>query len=131
VVFATPMPIQEHPALALVIQSPSASPDTLLDDIESFFARGQALIEAIDGPTLESYRQGLISELMKQEQKLSQRSDRYWQEIDKGYYQFDSREQLVAAIAQVSKEQLLSTFAQLNQRRLIIRSTGSGADSGQ
>ncbi len=127
VIFATPMPIQEHPALALVIQSPSASPDSLLEDIDSFFARGQGLIEALDEPTLDSYRQGLISELMKQEQKLSQRSDRYWQEIDKGYYSFDSREQLVAAITEVSKQQLLSTFAELNQRRLIVRSTGSGA----
>ncbi|MFT6915883.1 MAG: insulysin [Motiliproteus sp.] len=130
VVFASPMPIQEHPALALVIQSPSASPETLLGDIDSFFSRGQALIEAIDKPTLESYRQGLINELMKQEQSLSQRSGRYWQEIDKGYLNFDSREQLTKAIAAVTKQQLLDTLATLNQRRLVIRSTGTGAGEG-
>ena len=130
VVFATPMPIQEHPALALVVQSPSASPDTLLSDIASFFARGAALIEALDSNSLESYREGLINELMKQEQKLSQRSSRYWQEIDKGYSNFDSREQLAEAIRGVTKQQLLDTFSSLNQRRLIVRSTGSGADKG-
>ncbi|MFT5721176.1 MAG: insulysin [Motiliproteus sp.] len=130
VVFATPMPIQEHPALALVIQSPSATPETLLADIESFFSRGQALIDALDAPTLESYRQGLINELMKQEQSLSQRSDRYWQEIDKEYSHFDSREQLTNAIAAVTKQQLLDTLATLNQRRLVIRSTGTGASEG-
>ncbi|MEH6471914.1 MAG: insulinase family protein [Halopseudomonas sp.] len=130
IVFASPMPIQEHPALALVIQSPSSSPDTLLADIDSFFARGQALIEALDEPTLEAYRQGLISELMKQEQKLNQRSNRYWQEIDKGYVNFDSREQLANAIETVSKQQLLDTFNALNSRRLVVRSTGSGAGKG-
>ncbi|MEH6823199.1 MAG: insulinase family protein [Motiliproteus sp.] len=128
IVFANPMPIQEHPALALVIQSPSASPDTLLADIDSFFSGADALLEALDAATLETYRQGLINELLKQEQKLSQRSGRYWQEIDKGYTQFDSREQLAAAITDVTKQQLLDTFATLNQRRLIIRSTGSGAN---
>jgi secreted Zn-dependent insulinase-like peptidase len=69
----------------------------------------------------------LISQLMKQEQKLNQRSNRYWQEIDKGYTRFDSREQLAAAIDQVSLEQLLESYDQLQQRRLVIRSSGSGA----
>ncbi len=127
IVFATPMPIQQHPALALVVQSPSTSPDTLLGDIDSFFQHGQSLLDALDDAALETFKQGLITELMKQEQKLSQRSNRYWQEIDKQYYQFDSREQMVDAISTVSKQQLLDTFATLQQRRLIVRSTGSGA----
>jgi secreted Zn-dependent insulinase-like peptidase len=129
VVFASAMPIQQHPALALVIQSPSSSPDTLLSDVEHFLERGLQLVKALDQQQLDSFKQGLINELMKQEQKLSQRSNRYWQEIDKGYSNFDSREQLAKAIREVSQAELVQTYQQLQQRRLVIRSTGNAHQS--
>ncbi|MEH6650252.1 MAG: insulinase family protein [Motiliproteus sp.] len=129
VVFATPMPIQQHPALAFIVQSPSASPDTLMTDIDSFLSSAQILIESLDETQLETFKQGLVTELMKKEQKLNQRSNRYWQEIDQQLYDFDSREQLVEEINAVTKQQLLDTFSSLPQRKLLVRSTGSGAQS--
>ena len=127
IVFATPMPIQEHPALAFVIQSPSTHPNILLNDVEQFLQRSQQLVDQLDDAALSRFKQGLISELLKREQKLSQRSSRYWQEIDKGYSDFDSRQQLAAAIDTVSLEQLQQTFAELRQRQLVVQSSGSGA----
>lgn len=131
VVFATPMPIQQHPALAFIVQSPSASPDTLMADIDSFLSSGQQLIESLDDSQLLTFKQGLVTELMKKEQKLNQRSNRYWQEIDQQQYSFDSREQLVKEINAVTKQQLIDTFATLSQRKLLVRSTGSGAQTAE
>lgn len=129
VVYASPVPIQQHPGLAFVIQSPKQSPDTLLADVDSFLPRARALIENLDPQQLVSYKQGLINEILKQEQTLKQRTDRYWREIDQEKYDFDGREQLAKAIDAVSVEQLLQTFDQLGTRRLILQSTGGGGQS--
>ncbi|WP_421861935.1 insulinase family protein [Motiliproteus sp.] len=126
VVYTSPVPIQQHPGLAFVIQSPQQSPDTLLADIDSFLPRARALIENLDPQQLESFKQGLINEILKQEQTLKQRSNRYWREIDQEKYGFDGREQLAEAIEAVSRDQLLQTFDQLGTRRLILQSTGGG-----
>ena len=130
VVFATPVPIQQHPGLAFVIQSPSTAPETLLADIDDFLPRARQLLEALDQTQLETFKQGLVNQILKQEQKLNERTNRYWQEIDREETAFDSREQLAAAINTVSKEQLLQTFDRLEQRKLVLKSTGKGADKG-
>ncbi|RDE24157.1 peptidase M16 [Motiliproteus coralliicola] len=126
VVYTTPVPIQQHPGLAFVIQSPQQTPDILLADIDSFLPRARSLIEDLDPQQLASFKQGLINEILKQEQTLKQRTNRYWREMDQEKYGFDGREQLAAAIEAVTAEQLLQTFDQLGTRRLILQSTGGG-----
>ncbi len=124
IVFASAMPILEHPGLALVVQSPSATPEQLQQHIDDFLARGRSLIEAVSEEQLAGHKQSLLVELLKQDQKLSERSNRYWQEIDRGYTDFNSRELLADAIRAVHIEDLVETYRALDQRQLVVRSAG-------
>jgi len=130
IVFASSMPILEHPGLALVVQSPSATPAELQRHIEGFISSSRDLVESVDSQQLEDYKQSLLVELLKKDQKLSDRTNRYWREIDRGYQQFDSREQLAEAIRNVTREQLVSTHKSLADRQLIVRSAGQSLSSG-
>jgi insulysin len=124
IVFASAMPILEHPALALVIQSSSATPDQLQSHIEGFMTDSLALIESVSEEELAGYKQSLLVELLKKDQKLSDRSKRYWREIDRRYEDFNSRELLAAAIRAVDIGDLLDTFRSLSRRQLVVRSAG-------
>jgi len=52
----------------------------------------------------------VISNLMEQERRLSDVSQRYWREIDRQATDFDTREKLSSAVEQVTKSDLLDTF---------------------
>ncbi len=130
IVFASPMSILEHPGLALVIQSPSATPDQLQQHVAAFIDTSLQLVTSVTEAQLESYKQSLLVELMEKDQKLSDRSNRYWQEIDRGYQQFDSREQLAGAIEQVTLSELTETYRSLGERQLIVRSAGQALSGG-
>ena len=77
----------------------------------------------------EQHRSSLVGDVMRQEEKLRDRSGRYWLEIDRKDYEFDSRERLSAAINEVS----LDDFRQFFQAsvldparpRLVVRSFGA------
>ncbi|OMH38387.1 hypothetical protein BGP75_08000 [Motiliproteus sp. MSK22-1] len=130
IVFATSMPILEHPGLALVVQSPSATPNQLQQHIGDFMDNSLTLISSVSEQQLEDYKQSLLVELLKKDQKLSDRTNRYWREIDRGYLQFNSREQLADAIREVSITDLVSAYQSLSDRQLIVRSAGQSLSSG-
>ncbi|MCW8885965.1 MAG: insulinase family protein, partial [Motiliproteus sp.] len=130
IVFASSMPILEHPGLAMVIQSPSAHPDQLQQHIDSFIESSLPLIESLDAKSLEEYKQGILVELLKKDQNLTDRTSRYWREIDRNYLDFNSREQLAKAIETVQVEDLIETFKSLNQRKLVVRSAGQALSRG-
>ena len=124
IVFASSLPILEHPALALVVQSSSASPDELQRHIDQFIENSAALIASMTEEELAAYKQSLLVDLLKKDQRMSERSRRYWREIDRGYSDFNSRELLAEAIREITTEDLLKTFQGLNQRQLVVRSAG-------
>lgn len=130
IVFAAAMPILEHPGLALVIQSPSAHPDQLQNHIDNFLTDSLPLVESISEDALAEYKQGILVELLKKDQNLSDGTSRYWREIDRGYLNFNSREQLAEAIRQVSIKDLISTYQTLGQRKLVVRSAGQSLSQG-
>ena len=130
IVFATSMPILEHPGLALVVQSPSATPNQLQQHIGDFMDNSLTLISSVSEQQLEDYKQSLLVELLKKDQKLSDRTNRYWREIDRGYLQFDSRQQLAEAIREVSLADLITAYQSLSDRQLIVRSSGQSLSSG-
>ena len=86
-------------------------------------------LDTMTDTEFEQHRSSLVSDVMRQEEKLRDRSGRYWLEIDRKGYEFDSRERLAAAINEVS----LDDFRQFFQKsvldsarpRLVVRSFGA------
>jgi len=83
-------------------------------------------IASLSDDELERYRQSLLSRINQQDNDLRSRSDRFWREIDRGNYAFDTREQLSEITRQLDRADLLTGMDALLQRQLLVRSFGNG-----
>ena len=86
-------------------------------------------LDTMGDTEFEQHRSSLVSDVMRQEEKLRDRSGRYWLEIDRKDYEFDSRERLAAAINEVSLDDFRKFFQtsvlDLARPRLVVRSFGA------
>ena len=113
IVFATLLPMLDVPGLALVIQSPSASPETLHRHVDSFLHRSGAALRDMPPEVFERHRAAVESALMEAETRLDQRTERYWGEIDRENYEFDWRERLLEAVRAVTRDDLANAWRDL------------------
>jgi secreted Zn-dependent insulinase-like peptidase len=129
VVFASALPVMEVPGLVFVVQSPRTSADDLVLEIEGFIERFAERLDELTADELESYKQGLLVQILQTDQRLKQRSDRYWSEIDDREYAFDSREKLAAAVSEIDIARLRdfyrSTLLERPRSRLVVSSNGA------
>ncbi|MBE9396620.1 insulinase family protein [Pontibacterium sp. N1Y112] len=124
VVFETPLPLRKAPGLAFVVQSPVADPLSLEEHITHFMDDMGDQMLAMSDTQLEKYKRSVISRILKEENSLSERSARYWNQIDRNNADFHSREALAKSIAELSLQELQQGFKQLRDRQLIVRSFG-------
>ena len=124
VVFETPLPLRKAPGLAFVVQSPVADPLSLEEHITHFMDDMGDQMLAMSDTQLEKYKRSVISRILKEENSLSERSARYWSQIDRNNADFHSREALAKSIAELSLQELQQGFKQLRDRQLIVRSFG-------
>ncbi|MBU2965420.1 insulinase family protein [Amphritea sp. 2_MG-2023] len=124
VVFETALPMRKAPGLAFVVQSPNTNPLGLEQQINKFIDSMETTLTAMDEQQLNAFKQSLISRINRKENRMGELSERYWQEIDRGDLNFDSREQLTHAIEALTLEDLHKCYAQLPLRRLTVRSFG-------
>lgn len=124
VVFQTPLPLRRAPGMAFVVQSPVADPLTLEQHINQFMSEMREQMVSMDEVELERYKRSVISRIMKDENSLTERSARYWNEIDRDNADFLSREALAQSIAGLSVADIARCFSRLDQRRLTVRSFG-------
>ncbi len=128
IVFASNMSILERPGIAFVVQSPIAGPSALQGYIEKFLDEYSATIAELDQATFERHKAALLSDLLEADRQLDDRTDRYWNEIDRQYYAFDLRQNLAAAVKDVSLAELKATYEKLlrspESKRLVARAPG-------
>ena len=123
------MDMMQLPGLVFVVQSPNQTPDVIEAAMNEFLQVYGSSLDTMTDTEFEQHRSSLVSDVMRQEEKLRDRSGRYWLEIDRKDYEFDSRERLAAAINEVS----LADFRQFFQTsvldpghpRLVVRSFGA------
>jgi len=126
IVYGTNFEILETPALGLIVQSPEANGATI-DAAVTEFARDFAQqLDNLEDSRLNREKQAVISRLLESDRQLDEISSRYWREIDRQNYDFDSREQLAEAVRQVSLEELTRTYesALLDRQRALRVTTG-------
>lgn len=124
VVFETALPMRKAPGLAFVVQSPNADPIQLEQHIDQFIQEMKPSLQNMSSAQLEQYKRSVLSRINRKETSLTERSNRYWQEIDRDENRFDSREQLSQAVAALSLDDLLKCYEALPERRLTVRSFG-------
>ncbi len=128
IVFSTPMPLLDVPGLALLIQSPVATPQALQEQVDDFLRRFRVTLAGMGKAELERNKAAVLTRLLEEDKTLTARSNRYWQELDRGNVHFDTRERIATALRGLEREQLLALYERVlldGGRRLVIRSTGS------
>jgi secreted Zn-dependent insulinase-like peptidase len=129
VVFSSKLSLLEAPGIVFSVQSPTTNPVSLEKHIENFLFNYAKRIAKMSDAVFEDYKSGLLTRVLNKEENLLERSARYWKEINNEYYAFDSREQLAAAIRDITKQDLNRLYHKLlldeSRRRLVVRSFGN------
>lgn len=118
IVYAMPFEILETPALGFVVQSPSAGTEEIDAAVKEFSQTFMNTLSDMSPAELTREKQAVISKIMEKDRQLGEISGRYWQEIDRGVTDFNSREQLAGAIRNVSRADLMEAF----QNKVVERS---------
>ena len=128
IVFATSMNLMDVPATALVIQSPNTSAVDLAHHIDEFLRHFNAQVQTMSKAEFSKHQNALVTRILEQETRLSERSGRLWQEIDRENYQFDQRERLAATVSAYSldnfKQEYSDYFLGEKKRSLTVMANG-------
>ena len=120
VVFSNFLPIGETPGVGLTVQSPTADSQTLKHAYRDFLKKWRAELATELEQNLEQYRASLRSRIASPSKRLSDETARLWREIDRDNLNFDTREQLLTALDNLTSEQVLTRADQLLDRKLWI-----------
>ena len=113
IVFSTNFNLLDVPAITFIIQSPVAKGDLLLKESRLFLDAQLSVIPNMSDESLDRYKSAVISKLLKQDNNLYSRSNRYWQDIDRENYEFDTNEDLAKAITGIKLDDLNKTLEEL------------------
>ncbi|WP_417579110.1 insulinase family protein [Nitrincola sp.] len=124
IVFANYLPMGDVPGLALIVQSPVADPLKLESHFDDFLSDMHTQLQALSDEQLEDFRIGLRSRLLQPDTKLSERSQRYWRELDRDGA-FTTHQQIAEQVSDISRDDLIAVLAELQTRQYQIRSFGN------
>jgi len=132
VVFATPYPQRDVPALAFIVQSPKSAPQEILDQSLKFFTDYQQTLNAMSDEEFANYRQGLITLLTEKPKNMNEKAVRFWRDIDSERWTFDTTDAIAAEVEKLTKEDIsgLYSTAVLNKENPWLIITQGGAISG-
>lgn len=114
VVSVFPMPIRNIEASLFVVQSPTATATTLVDEINNFLT-GANLAE-----NFAENKAALLAQLREPPLSLTEQSDKFWQSILLNDVEFNRQQELINAVSRITPESLRkyydAAFLQKNRR---------------
>lgn len=109
IVFATPFSMFEVPGVAFIVQSPTASYEVLnnktIQFLDTFVDKD---LKEMNMETFNEHKRALINLINEKDKKLTDRSSRFWREIDEENYEFNTNQKLIDAINNLSHESVLT-----------------------
>jgi len=96
--------IDRQPGILLTVQSPVASPDQIFKAMHDYLDAQPAVLAAMSDEQFNAQRQGLLVKLLEADKNLSQRTERYWNDLDEDITTFDGNRQLAAAVEALTRE---------------------------
>ena len=111
VVSAFAYPLLDVPGVAMMVQSPTASAVEVHAASQTFLA--QRLGEnGVTAEQFDRHRAALMRDILKPPKNLFEESGYFWREINRGAYDFDTKEKLASAVEAVSFEDWQAWFRQ-------------------
>ncbi len=121
-------PVYRRGGVTFVIQSPVAPTDVLEQKIVDFVDHQIRVIEAFTKKDFDVHKRGLIDILLESDKNLSDRSSRYWNDLDLGVHTFDSNQKIADEVANLSKRDMAIFIrwirSSLEDERLLVFSRG-------
>ncbi len=103
-------PQLDVPGLVMLIQSPVADTAELAKAMDSFL---RGVPASLDAELYQRNQRALLNEVLRPEENLWQRAEFYWQSLARKQYDFDSKQQLAAAIEDLDYAQWQAYFERL------------------
>ncbi len=110
-VHASTISIDGTPGLVFSVQSPRYSPPELNALYDGFIADFHRILQGMDQQKYAQVRNGLVAKVLGQDKNLSDRSGRYWREIDREEWTFETREKFVEAVNSLTLEGMREYYA--------------------
>ena len=112
----------DHPGtpagFGLLVQSPVADVPALEVAIDKFTEDFAGVVSALSSEEFERHRAAILTGLREKPKSLAEQSARYWGSIDLRDYDFARRQQVIAAIEEMTLPQVVEIYG------LIMREAG-------
>ncbi|MDP5254758.1 MULTISPECIES: insulinase family protein [unclassified Vibrio] len=122
------MPMHRHPGLVLYVQSPSASPQTLISSIDEFLNAFYLLLLELTDYQWHSSKKGLWNQISAPDTTLKMRSQRLWVAIGNKDNEFNQRERVLEQLKSLTRADMMRFVVnELKPRtanRLVMHSHG-------
>lgn len=131
VVNAGVYPQRDIGGLIFLVQSPVMDAAGLQREVNDYLQRW--LKDGVSEADYQQHKATLLAKLRESPKNLSEASERHWQDLLDGYTDFDSREQLIAALHDLSYQdwwqRVQATLAPSQRRMLTVYHPGQWADA--
>ncbi|NIR27937.1 MAG: peptidase M16 [Gammaproteobacteria bacterium] len=127
VVLSGAMPLLDVPGFGVTVQSPVAGPMELTDRVDAFLARYRGALRRMSQAEFERHKASLIARLLERAPRMRDRSDLYWEEIDRRQYAFDTRGRIADAVRKIGKREfvrLYNRYLLADRRCVVVRAAG-------
>ena len=105
--------VDRVPGFGLLVQSPTVRVPQLEEAVGQFLVGFKQQLQSMPDEIFESHRQAVLTGLREKPKSLSEQSTRFWGSVDLRDYSFSRREQLIDAVALLTRETLLQTYNEL------------------
>ena len=134
VVFASGTTLVDVPGISFVIQSPGTPSAQLERHIRDFLTTFEKTLTEMSDGEFDQHKAGLLNQILEKDKTLRERSDRYWNEIDRRRFSFDSPAQLASAVRGLDQAGFISFFRDAllgdNVREISAWAIGAAHEAG-
>jgi len=107
---AAALPIKDVPGLVFILQSSVISAVEIEQRIQAFIKIFEQQLTAMPSTEFEQYKAGLITRLLEKDKNLQKSSYRNWLEIDRKNADFNTKQQIAAAVKDINQAELLAIY---------------------
>ncbi|MDO4699055.1 MAG: insulinase family protein, partial [Pasteurellaceae bacterium] len=128
VVYATNAKVGKTYGLQFAVQSPTASPQSIMQHNERFFGESLAKLNAMPADEFEKYRHSLIEKLEHKPESLAQEFEEFVADFTRGNDKFDDTAKMIEQVKQLTQQQVIDFFkkAMIDQHGFVFASQAIG-----
>lgn len=98
--------------LQFLVQSPNASPQTIMQHNQRYFTESLDKLNGMSSDTFEKYKTSLLELLQHKPESLSQEFSDYLRDVERGNSKFDSRQLLIDEVSRLTLSDIVTFYRQ-------------------